>query len=45
MLFLVVSVVPLVMFNVKDTIRFGVYACSAENSSFKATKKYRHNAE
>lgn len=25
------------MFNVKDTIKFGVYACSAENSSFKAT--------
>ena len=25
------------MFNVKDTIRFGVYACSPENSSFKAT--------
>ena len=23
--------------NVKDTIQFGVYACSAENSSFKAT--------
>lgn len=27
------------MFNVKDTIRFGVYACSPENSSFKATFK------
>ena len=25
------------MFNVKDTIQFGIYACSAENSSFKAT--------
>ena len=25
------------MFNLKDTIRFGIYACSAENSSFKAT--------
>ena len=25
------------MFSVKDTIRFGIYACSAENSSFKAT--------
>ena len=25
------------MFNAKDTIRFGIYACSAENSSFKAT--------
>ena len=24
------------MFNAKDTIRFGIYACSAENSSFKA---------
>ncbi len=24
------------MFNVKDTIRFGIYACSPENSSFKA---------
>lgn len=24
------------MFNVKDTIRFGVYACSPEDSSFKA---------
>lgn len=24
------------MFSVKDTIRFGIYACSAENSSFKA---------
>lgn len=24
------------MFNVKDTIRFGIYACSAEDSSFKA---------
>lgn len=25
------------MFNVKDKIQFGIYACSAENSSFKAT--------
>ena len=25
------------MFNVKDTIQFGIYACSAENSSFRAT--------
>ena len=25
------------MFNVKYTIQFGIYACSAENSSFKAT--------
>ena len=25
------------MFNVKDTIQFGIYACCAENSSFKAT--------
>ena len=25
------------MFNVKDTIQVGIYACSAENSSFKAT--------
>ncbi|MBE6891586.1 MAG: DUF1349 domain-containing protein [Ruminococcaceae bacterium] len=25
------------MFNAKDTISFGIYACSAENSSFKAT--------
>ena len=25
------------MFNVKDAVKFGVYACSAENSSFKAT--------
>jgi len=25
------------MFNAADEIRFGVYACSAENSSFKAT--------
>ena len=25
------------MFKVKDTIQFGVYACSAEDSSFKAT--------
>lgn len=25
------------MFNVKDTIQFGIYACSAEDSSFKAT--------
>lgn len=25
------------MFNVKDKIQFGVYACSPENSSFKAT--------
>ncbi|MBO5420701.1 MAG: DUF1349 domain-containing protein [Clostridia bacterium] len=25
------------MFNAKETIRFGIYACSAENSSFKAT--------
>ena len=25
------------MFNAKDTIQLGVYACSAENSSFKAT--------
>lgn len=25
------------MFNVKDKIKFGIYACSAENSSFKAT--------
>ena len=24
------------MFNVEDTIRFGIYACSAEDSSFKA---------
>ena len=24
------------MFHVKDTIQFGIYACSAENSSFKA---------
>ena len=24
------------MFNVKDTIQFGIYACSAEDSSFKA---------
>jgi len=24
------------MFNAKDKVRFGVYACSAENSSFKA---------
>ena len=24
------------MFNVKDTIRFGIYACSPEDSSFKA---------
>ena len=25
------------MFHAKDTIQFGIYACSAENSSFKAT--------
>lgn len=25
------------MFNVKDKIQFGIYACSPENSSFKAT--------
>lgn len=25
------------MFNVKDTVQFGVYACSAENSSFRAS--------
>jgi len=25
------------MFNAKDKIKFGIYACSAENSSFKAT--------
>ena len=25
------------MFNVKNEIAFGIYACSAENSSFKAT--------
>ena len=25
------------MFNVKDTVRFGIYACSPESSSFKAT--------
>ena len=25
------------MFQVKDTIQFGIYACSAEDSSFKAT--------
>lgn len=25
------------MFNVKDTVQFGIYACSPENSSFKAT--------
>jgi len=25
------------MFNVKDTVRFGIYACSAENPSFRAT--------
>lgn len=25
------------MFNVKDEIQFGVYACSPEDSSFKAT--------
>ena len=25
------------MFNVKDRIQFGIYACSPENSSFKAT--------
>lgn len=25
------------MFHVKDIIQFGIYACSAENSSFKAT--------
>ena len=25
------------MFHVEDTIQFGIYACSAENSSFKAT--------
>lgn len=25
------------MFNVKDTVPFGIYACSAENSSFEAT--------
>ena len=25
------------MFNANDTIQFGIYACSAENSSFKAT--------
>lgn len=25
------------MFNVKDEIQFGIYACSPENSSFKAT--------
>ncbi len=25
------------MFNVKDTVTFGIYACSAEDSSFKAT--------
>ena len=25
------------MFNVKDMIQFGIYACSAEDSSFKAT--------
>ena len=25
------------MFNVKDAIKFGLYACSPENSSFKAT--------
>lgn len=25
------------MFNVKETIQFGIYACSAEDSSFKAT--------
>ena len=24
------------MFNVKDTVKFGIYACSAEESSFKA---------
>ncbi|MBE6727188.1 MAG: DUF1349 domain-containing protein [Ruminococcaceae bacterium] len=24
------------LFNVKDTVKFGIYACSAENSSFKA---------
>ncbi|MBQ7876484.1 MAG: DUF1349 domain-containing protein [Clostridia bacterium] len=24
------------MFNIKDTIQFGIYACSAEDSSFKA---------
>ena len=24
------------MFNISDTIQFGIYACSAENSSFKA---------
>lgn len=28
------------MFNVKDTIQFGIYACSSENSSFKA--KFTH---
>ena len=25
------------MFNVKDKLQFGIYACSPENSSFKAT--------
>lgn len=25
------------MFQAKDTIRFGIYACSAEESSFKAS--------
>lgn len=25
------------MFNVKETIKFGIYACSPEDSSFKAT--------
>ena len=25
------------IFNVKDRVKFGIYACSAENSSFKAT--------
>ena len=25
------------MFNADDVVRFGIYACSAENSSFKAT--------
>jgi len=27
------------MFNIKETIQFGVYACSAENSSFRAIFK------
>ena len=33
------------MFNLKDTIRFGIYACSAENSSFKATFTNREITE